>query len=106
MFPGFQTFLNYFRNTTEDWYEFLLGRPSLLLGRQGRKVWRMFRQLPAAPAATIYGGMLWVIPLAMASPYTSLYMVKMGLSETEVGVYQSLAQIIGPVALFAGGYLS
>ncbi len=106
MFGRFQIFLDSFRDLKEQSYEVFLGKPSLLLGQQLRKVGSMFRNLPAAPAATIYGGVLWVVPLAMAGPYLSLYMVSLGLTETEVGVYQSLAKLIGPLGWFVGGYFS
>ncbi len=67
----------------------------------------MFLGLPPAPAATIYTGILWVIPGGMVAPFLSLYLVKsLGLSEMEFGLYQSWGKLIGPVALFAGGYFS
>jgi MFS family permease len=57
-------------------------------------------------AVTIYAGVLWVIPIVMFQQYTSLYMVQLGLSKTEIGVYQTLLQVLTPIGYFLGGYLA
>jgi len=106
MFRSVQTFLSTFRNLSEEGYERLLTKPISFFGKQGAKTRQMFLKLPPASAATIYPGILWVIPGSMVGPYLSLYMVRSGLSQTEVGVYQSLALLIGLMGLFLGGYLS
>ncbi len=62
--------------------------------------------LPRTPALTIYVGILWLIPLAMVGPYRSLYLVSLGLSNTEVGLYSFLFIPFGLVALWVGGYLT
>lgn len=106
MIRPLRTYLDLFRDLSEGWYELLLGKPSMFLGFQWRKVLAMFHAIPAAPAATIYSGVLWVIPLAMAGQYASLYGVNaLHLSNVEIGLYQSLAKFLGPLALFVGGYL-
>jgi MFS transporter, DHA1 family, tetracycline resistance protein len=106
MIPRFPTFLSFLQDIGGEGYELFFRKPLLLAGQQRKKIWEMFQRLPWTPAATIYSGILWVIPLAMAGPYVSLYMVSLGLSKTEVGLYQSLAKLVGPVAFFMGGYLS
>ncbi len=106
MFQPFFSFLSSLRDIGEEGYETLLKKPLFLLGDQGAKVREMFLGMPRKQAVTIYAGVLWVIPIAMVQPYTSLYMVSLGLSETEVGVYQNLMKIVGVVCLFLGGYLS
>lgn len=90
----------------EEGYEYLLRKPLFLLGKHGGKVREMFAGLPFRQAVTIYAGVLWVIPIAMVQSYSSLYMVDLGFSETEVSVYPSLAKALGPICLFFGGYLS
>ncbi|HEY5039531.1 MAG TPA: MFS transporter [bacterium] len=106
MFQPFHSFLSSLRDISEEGYEILLRKPLFLIGAQGTKVRGMFLGLPRNQAVTIYAGILWVIPIAMVSPYLSLYMVSLGLSKTEVGVYQSLAKFISLVFLFLGGYFS
>src|SRR5579885_1995387 len=106
MLKPFQTFLDSLRSTSEEWYELLLKRPFSQLGQKGLPGREMFLDLPRRQAVTIYAGLMWVIPIAMVQPYVSLYMVELGLSKTEVGVYQSLMNIVRPLALFLGGYFS
>ncbi|MGH7739419.1 MAG: MFS transporter [bacterium] len=88
------------------WNEALFDRPMFLLGRHGLKTRRMFLGLPERQAVTIYVGALWTICLCMTAPYLSLYMVQLGLSETEVGLYQFLMKGVGLVGFFLGGYFS
>ena len=102
----FNTFLSFARDIGEEGYEYLLRKPLLQLGRHGSKVREMFLGLPARQAVTIYAGVLWVIPVAMVQPYVSLYMVALGFSETELGVYQSMMNLVGLVFFFIGGYFS
>ena len=101
-----RTFLDSLRSTGEEWYELLLRKPLFFLGQKGLQGRSMFTDLPLRQKATIYAGVLWVIPIAMVDPYISLYMVHLGLSETEVGTYRSLMNLLRPLALFAGGYFS
>ncbi|HVM32673.1 MAG TPA: MFS transporter [bacterium] len=89
-----------------DWNRALLGRPLYLIGRHGLKAKRMFLGMPRRQAVTIYAGALWTVCLCMAAPYLSLYMVQLGLSETEVGLYQFLMKAVGLVGFFLGGYFS
>jgi MFS family permease len=100
MFELFQNIFFSIRDTSAS----TLKKPMLLLGKQGVKMKEMFLGLPPAPATTIYTGILWVIPLAMAGPYASLYGLALGLSTTEIGFYQSLGKSIQPIAIFVGGY--
>ncbi len=106
MFQPFLSFLSSLRDAGEEGYEILLKKPINLLGQQGRKVGQMFGDIAPVQAVTIYAGILWVIPIAMVQPYTSVYMVQLGLSKTEIGVYQTLLQVISPIGYFMGGYLS
>jgi MFS family permease len=62
--------------------------------------------LPLAPALTIYVGFLWVIPISMINPFRSLYLVSLGLSNTEVGLYSFIFIPFGLICLWVGGYLS
>src|SRR5580658_8190024 len=62
--------------------------------------------LPQVQILTIYGGLLWAIPLTMITPFRSLYLVSLGLSDTEVGLYNSLFIPFGLVGLWVGGYLT
>ena len=55
---------------------------------------------------TIYGGLLWAIPLTMITPFRSLYLVSLGLSDTEVGLYNFLFIPFGLIGLCVGGYLT
>jgi MFS family permease len=84
----------------------VFSRPLFLIGRHGLKTRRMFLGLPRRQAVTIYAGALWTVCLCMAAPYLSLYMVQLGLSETEVGLYQFLMKAVGLVGFFLGGYFS
>ena len=106
MFQPFLSFLSSLRDAGEEGYELLLKKPINLLGQHGQKVGQMFTELAPVQAVTIYAGVLWVIPIVMFSQYTSLYMVQLGLSKTEIGVYQTLLQVISPIGYFLGGYLS
>jgi len=75
------------------------------LAKHTQKTKQMFA-LPLAPALTIYVGFLWVIPIAMINPYRSLYLVSLGLSTTEVGLYSFIFIPLGLMALWVGGYLT
>jgi len=105
MFQPFLSFLSSVRDAGEEGYEILLKKPINLLGRQGQKVSLMFSELAPVQAVTIYAGVLWVIPIVLQQ-YTSIYMVQLGLSKTEIGTYQTLLQAITPIGYFLGGYLS
>ncbi len=80
-------------------------KPIFFLFEHGKKTKEMF-SLPLTPALTIYVGILWVIPIAMISPFRSLYLVSLGLSNTEVGLYSFMFIPFGLVALWLGGYLA
>src|SRR6185369_160302 len=62
--------------------------------------------LPPAPAWTIYSGILFVIPAAIVLQYRSLYLVSLGLSDTEVGMYSFAFIPLGVVCLWIAGYLT
>jgi len=106
MFRNVQTFLSTLTDLTEQGYETLLKRPFFALGSHGKKVGSMFLQMPRRQAVAVYGGLLWVVPIAMVWQFESLYMVRLGLSETEVGVYKALMNLVGLVGFFIGGYVS
>ena len=86
--------------------EYLVRKPLFILGKQGIKVRYMFLKLPRTQAVTIYAGILWVIPIALVSPFTSPYMTALGFSDTEVGAYQSSIRVIPILFLILGGYLT
>lgn len=96
------SFLSSVSEITEQGYETFLKRPLFLLGDHGKKVGAMF-QMPRRQAIAVYGGLLWVAPIAMANQFESLYMVRLGLSDTELGVYRSLMNLVGLVGYFIGG---
>jgi MFS family permease len=77
--------------------------------KQLKKLWvstlEMFA-LPRSQSVTVYGGILWVIPLAMLSPFRSLYLVSLGLSKTEVGLYSFMFIPFGLICLWTSGYLT
>src|SRR6185503_1153693 len=62
--------------------------------------------LPPAPAWTIYSGILFVIPAAIVLQYRSLYLVSLGLSDTEVGMYSFAFIPLGVICLWIAGYLT
>lgn len=101
-----QTFLSSAYNLAEEGYENFLKKPLFLLGDHGKKVGGMFLGLPRRQAVAVYGGLLWVVPIAMAWQFESLYMVRLGLSETEVGVYRALMNLVGLASFFIGGYVA
>jgi MFS family permease len=102
----FSTLRSLARTLGGEWNETLFYKPMFFLGRHGLKTRRMFLGLPRRQAVTIYAGMLWTVSLAVVSPYLSLYMVRLGLSQTEVGLYQFLMKAVGLAGFFLGGYFS
>jgi hypothetical protein len=106
MFRNVQTFLSTLTDLTEQGYETLLKRPLFALGSHGKKVGSMFLQMPRRQAVAVYGGLLWVIPISMVWQFEALFMVRLGLSETEVGVYKALMNIVGLLGFFVGGYVA
>lgn len=104
MLQPFTTFLSFVRDIGEESFEVLLKKPIFHIGRHSLKVREMFTGIQARQAVTIYAGVLWVIPIAMVQPYFSLYVVALGLSTTELGVYQSLMCFVSLVFFFVGGY--
>jgi MFS family permease len=106
MFRPVQTFLSSVYDITEQGFENFLKKPFFLLGDHGKKVGGMFLGLPKRQAVTIYAGLLWVIPIAIANQFESLYLVRQGLSETELGVYRALLNLITVIGFFIGGYVA
>jgi hypothetical protein len=106
MFRPVQNFISSLTDVTEQGYESFLKKPLFFLGDHGKKVGGMFLWLPRRQAACVYGGLLWVVPIAIAWQFQSLYMVRLGLSETELGVYQGLMNLVGLVFYFVGGYVA
>ena len=105
MFRPVQTILSNVYDATEQGYETFLKRPLFLLGSHGKKVGAMF-WMPRRQAIAVYGGLLWVVPIAMASQFESLYMVRLGLSDTELGVYRAWMNLVGLFGYFIGGYVA
>ena len=62
--------------------------------------------LPQRQVITIYVGLFWMIPLALTNPFRSLYLVSLGLSNTEVGLYSVMFIPFGLVCLWVSGYLT
>ncbi len=106
MLRPFQTFFSSFFGLTGAGYEYFLKKPLFHLGRHGREVGGMFLGLPRRQAVAVYGGLLWVIPIAMASQFESLYMVRLGLTETELGVTKAVMNLVALAGFFVGGYVA
>ncbi len=106
MFRPVQTFLSSVFDVTAAGYETLLRRPLFSLGSHGKKVGGMFLAMPRRQAIAVYGGLLWVIPGSMVMQFEPLYMVQLGLSETEVGSYRAFMNLVGLVGYFIGGYVA
>ena len=106
MFRHVQTFITSLYDLTEQGYETLLRKPIFLLGHHGLKVGGMFLRLPKRQAVAVYAGLLWVIPGTMVMQFEPLYMVRLGLSETEVGSYRAFMNLVGLVGYFIGGYVA
>lgn len=106
MLQPFSTFLSFVRDIGEESFEILLKKPLFHIGRHGLKVREMFVGIQSRQAVTIYAGLLWVIPIAIAQPYVYLYANQLGLSKTEIGVYQSMMSFVGLVFFIVGGYCS
>ena len=104
MLQPFSTFLSFVRDIGEESFEILLKKPLFHIGRHGLKVRDMFAGIQTRQAVTIYVGILWVIPIVIAQPYVYLYANQLGLSDTEIGVYQSLMKSVSLVFFFVGGY--
>ncbi|HVZ81374.1 MAG TPA: hypothetical protein VHE12_11360 [bacterium] len=106
MFRPVQNFILSIFDTAEQGYETFLKKPIFLLGDHTRKVGGSFLWLPRRQAVTVYVGLLWVIPIAIAWQFESLYLVRAGLSETELGVYRFLMNLVGLAFYFIGGYVA
>ena len=106
MFRPVQNFILSIFDTAEEGYESFLRKPIFLLGDHTRKVGGSFLWLPRRQAVTVYVGLLWVIPIAIAWQFESLYLVRQGLSETELGVYRFLMNLVGLAFYFIGGYVA
>lgn len=106
MFQPFTTFLSFVRDIGEESFEVLLKKPLFHIGRHGLKVREMFVGIQLRQAVTIYAGILWVVPIAIAQPYVYLYANQLGLSDTEIGVYQSLMSFVSLAFFIVGGYCS
>lgn len=106
MLQPFSTFLSFVRDIGEESFEILLKKPLFHIGQHGLKVREMFAGIQTRQAVTIYVGILWVIPIVIAQPYVYLYANQLGLSDTEIGVYQSMMSFVGLVFFFIGGYCS
>lgn len=106
MFRPVQTFLSSVFDITEAGYETFLKKPLFSLGHHGKKVGGMFTALPRRQMVAVYGGLLWVIPGTMVGQFEPLYMVRLGLSETEIGVYKAFMNIVGLAGFFIGGYVA
>jgi len=106
MLRPFQTFLSSVFGLTGAGYEYLLKKPLFHLGRHGKEVGGMFLGLPRRQAVAVYGGLLWVIPIAIASQFESLYMVRLGLTETELGMIKAVMNLVGLAGFFVGGYVA
>jgi DHA1 family tetracycline resistance protein-like MFS transporter len=65
-----------------------------------------FFTLPLRPSVVIYAGLLWGIPGAMVNSFRSLYLVSLGLSNSEVGFYSFIFIPLGLTGLWVSGYLT
>lgn len=95
-----------FRSFSGEMGDLLIRRPLYLLGRERLEIRHLFRGIERAPAVSIYTGVLWVIPLAMVNAYAAPYMVELGLSRAELGLYSAWAQGLSLLGFLTGGYLA
>ncbi len=95
-----------FRYFSGEMADLLVRRPLYLLGRERLEIRHLFRGIERAPAVSIYTGVLWVIPLAMVNVYAAPYMVELGLSRAELGLYSAWAQGLSLLGFLTGGYLA
>jgi hypothetical protein len=80
--------------------------PVKFVGRKRRQLREVFSGLHPSTNVAIYSGVLWLIPIVMVDQYKSLYLNHLGLGAGELGVYNSLAQLVLLVSALAGGYLA
>lgn len=97
---------NFFRFFAGEMGDLLVRRPLYFLGRERLEIRHLFRGIERAPAVSIYTGVLWVIPLVMVNAYAAPYMVELGLSRAELGLYSAWAQGLSLLGFLTGGYLA
>lgn len=102
----FQLFLNLLDDAGETLVSAFWRHPIQFVGRKRRQLREVFFGLHPSTNVAIYTGILWVIPGAMVDQYKSLYLSDLGMSAGELGVYNSLAQLVLLVSAVAGGYLA
>jgi MFS family permease len=102
----FQTFRNLFDDAGETLVEAFWRHPAKFVGHKHRQLRQVFAGLHPSTNVAIYSGVLWVMPLVMVDQYKSLYLTQLGLGAGEMGVYNSLAQLVLLASALAGGYLA
>ena len=61
---------------------------------------RTLRSLTGNPRGCVYTEPIWGIPFTLYVPYVSIYMVALGLTDSDIGLILSIAAIIFTVWLF------
>ncbi len=80
--------------------------PVKFVGHKRRQLREVFSGLHPSTNVAIYTGVLWLIPTVMVEQYKSLYLNHLGLGAGELGVYNSLAQLVLLASALVGGFLA
>ncbi|SHF85520.1 Major Facilitator Superfamily protein [Caldanaerobius fijiensis DSM 17918] len=66
----------------------------------------MFKRIKGNARGCLIYEPMWIIPASMFMTYSSLYMVKLGLSDTQIGFITSLGLVVQIFSSFISGYLT
>ncbi len=97
---------NWARGLSDGMGDWLIKRPLYFLGRERLEIRHLFRGIERSPAISIYTGVLWAVPLAMVNAYAAPYMIELGLSRAELGIFSAWAQGLSLLGFLTGGYLA
>jgi MFS family permease len=78
----------------------------LLQRIQSNEIVRTFMELKGNPKACIATEPLWYIPYNLFSPFISVYMISLGLTDTQIGTLLSITMIIQLISSFFGGVIT
>ncbi len=102
----FQLLVNMLRDVGEGLTIAFWHQPVRFFGTKRRQLRDVFSGLHPSTNVAIYTGVLWLIPTVMVDQYKSLYLNHLGVSAGELGVYNSITQLILLFSALAGGYLA
>lgn len=66
----------------------------------------MFKRIKGNARGCLIYEPMWIIPASMFMTYSSLYMAKLGLSDTQIGFITSLGLVVQIFSSFISGYLT